>query len=276
MKKELQVTEKEMNMTAREMRESFKKPEYKPARTIAFLDRTKPEEEKTVDNFIAGCTPFVIIFSQLMDKHENIITENSFVDFALTMFNIKAVERSFEMTSERKAYLRWRAESAYKGFVTELYATTLLLETIPNILISTNVKADLKEGVDFLVSVLGSDITHRFHVTSIEGEKRISYKEKKIAGRYFGKDKFLVYNNHCDDDKSYRINSFPFFRKKYLLDTFEASINDKSKGFKNNDPDFIDRCVRHGGEWKILKENEINPSYEGEVQEIKKILSNKA
>lgn len=272
MKNEIQVIEKEMKLSAKEIRTLFRKPEYKSSKTWMFVN---DEEEEIIDDFLGNCEPFVKVFNRLMDNHRTVITESLLVKHAEAMFERQAIISNFNLTAKRRKYLRWRVESAYKGFVTELYAITLLSEHVPDILISTNAEADLKEGVDFMVSFLGTNMTYPYHATSHEGLERLIYKEKKVPGRYFGKDPNISYNSNENDGHSYLINGFPFFKKSYLLKNLEEMPNDKSKGFRTDDPDFLDRCTKHGGKWEVFRSNDIDPSYEEEIQEIKRILGNK-
>lgn len=270
MRKEIKVIDKELKLTAAEFRTLFESPEYESAKTSMFVSA---EEEELIDAFLKNCDPFVILFNRLMDRHETVITEWLLVKHAEAMFEEQAIKSNFSLTAKRRKYLRWRVESAYKGFVTELYAMTLLSENVPDILISTNATADLKEGVDFMVSFLETNMTYRYHATSHEGLKRLNYKENKVPGRYFGKDPNISYNNKEDDEHSYLINGFPFFKDQYLLKCLEEMIDDKSKGFWTDDSNFLDRCTKHGGVWETLKSNDVDHSLEEAIERIKNFLS---
>ena len=270
MKKEIQVVEKKLMMSAREFRDLFSRTDYQVAKTIAFIDN-----EKEVDDFLNDSKAFITMFNELIDDYEILICETVFIEHVMDNLFQRAQETNFNMTPLIEKYLRWRAESAYKGFINELYASTLLLENLPNVIIIKSEAIDRKEGVDFIVNCLETEMVQRTHVTSSNSRSRVTTKEQRGKERNNERDMIVTYNHKVEDAHSFIKNGFPFFKKKYLLRTFYDHNKNKQKGYKMDDPQFIKKLTQYGGVLEIYRSNQMDPSYEDSIQKFIKVLENK-
>ncbi|MCC5894070.1 MAG: hypothetical protein JJU16_01280 [Alkalibacterium sp.] len=272
MKNESQVTEKRLKLTAREIRNLLVLDDFKVTRRTAYVYGKDKEDTITL---IKMAGSFVVMFNHLMKQHGPLITEQSYVDYVMNMFYRKSIEGGIAINEKMRNYLLWRTEGAYRGFVAELYAVTLMLESVPNILIIKNQAADIEKGEDFSVICLSTKSLQSVHVTSIGGLDFMDEKEQRVKWRTFKGHVILTYNYQQNDRHSFLKNGFPFFYKKYLVQTFEECKKDERIGISVYSAEFESTFTNCGGEWEVFRSNDIDPSYEEEIQEIKRILGNK-
>ena len=157
-----------------------------------------------------------------------------------------------------------------------MYATVMMLENFDNVLILTNEEADLKEGVDFILVELESKIAFPVHVTAqTAGKDSLNEKEGRMEGRNNDSDVPLYYSKKTEDDNSFLLGEFAFFKKTYLRHSFNDWKNNKNDwhpgenlGYKLDNSEFIDRCVIYRGNWELFKSNKIEKRYGLVIKEI--------
>lgn len=158
----------------------------------------------------------------------------------------------------------------------EIYAIIMMLENFDNVIILTNEEADLKEGVDFILVDLESKIAFPMHVTAqTAGKNSLNEKERRVRGRNNNSDVPLYYSKEIEGNNSFLLGEFAFFKKTYLRRSFNDWKNNKNDwhpgenlGYKLDNSEFIDRCVKHGGNWELFKSNKIEKRYGLVIKEI--------
>lgn len=278
MKHRTKVIEKELKVTAEEFRRLYKKEGHSHIgeKWITYNDAAK----KVAKKILARNPAMVTMFNQMKREEGYSLSPVRCHQTTHQKLMEYGKNQGYKMDDVVRVYLFNRIKNACIGFVAELYAIIMMLEHFDNIVILVNEKADLEKGVDFVLVYLPDMIAFPVHVTAKSaGKVSLNEKEKRVLGRNKRFDVALYYNIKIDDDNSFRLGEFAFFRKNYLIDTFNDWKNNKNDwhpgenvGYRLNDSAFSERFADLGGTWELFKASKVEKRYEPVIGEVISLL----
>ncbi|WP_461199087.1 hypothetical protein [Enterococcus sp. N249-2] len=274
MKNRTQVIEKELKVTAEEFRRLYKEEGYAQIgkKGIMYTDAST----KIAKKILAQNPAMLTMFNQMKRNEGYSLRPLRYHQTTHQKLMEYGKNQGYKMDDVVRVYLFNRIKNACIGFIAELYAIIMMLENFDNIVILINEKADLEEAVDLILVYLPDMIAFPVHVTAKSaGEGSLNEKEKRVLGRNSRFDVALYYNIKIDDDNSFRLGEFAFFRRNYLIDTFNDWKNNKNDwhpgenvGYRLNDSAFSERFANLGGTWELFKASKVEKRYEPVIGEV--------
>lgn len=215
-------SQKKIGIRTIDMQKLFETKEYEQFEGIRKKKKYSEQSTEAGNCIINDSPPMVLLFDSMLKDSGTIISQADYVRNVYSMIteNMKEIHKG-KLTNDVKDYIFNRIKKAYMGFVAEYHALLMIVEKIEDVIILTNTRADLRAGIDFVLISLKNDKIYDVHVTSMKsGEEYLVKKEKRGRNRDFTRDVVLLYNPSSDDQRSYQINTFPFFREKYIKRKF--------------------------------------------------------
>ncbi|WP_416135825.1 hypothetical protein ACM2W4_15445 [Enterococcus casseliflavus] len=278
MKNRTKVIEIELEVTAEEFRRLYKKGGHSHIgkKAILYTDAS----EKVAEKILAENPAMVTVFNQMKRKEGYSLRPLSYHQTTHQKLIEYGNNQGYKMDNVVSIYLFNRIKNTCISCIAEFYAIMMMLENFDNIVVLTNEKADLEKGVDFILVDLPNMIAFPVHVTTQSaGENSLNEKETRVRGRNNKSDVALYYNNKTDDDNSFRLGEFAFFRKYYLSCAFNDWKNNKNDwhpgenvGYRLDNAAFSERFANLGGTWELFRANKIEKRYEPVIEEVISLL----
>ncbi|WP_270286771.1 hypothetical protein [Enterococcus casseliflavus] len=278
MKNKTKVIEKELKVTAEEFRHLYKKEEHSQigGKWVTYNEASK----KVGDKILAQNPAMVVLFDQMKYKEGYSLRPLCYHQATYQKFIKYGENQGYKMDDVVRGYLFNRIKDTCIGCIAEMYAIIMMIENFDNIVILTNEKADLETGVDFILVYLPHMIAFPVHVTTqAAGKDSLNEKETRVPGRNNRYDVALYYNKKINDNHSFKLGEFAFFKKYYLSCAFNDWKDNKNDwhpgenvGYRLNDSEFSERFANLGGTWELFKANKIEKRYEPMIEEVTSLL----
>lgn len=219
------------------------------------------ESTNQINKFISSIEPLVTIYNRIVNKSTLPLPPYEIIQqMHLELIDL-AAKKGYDLNAEVDTAMYNRILPAVKGFIVQDNVLPLFLEISDDIIVLKNDYLDANGKADFIVAKLSTQMAYFIDVTTAkQWEQKTKFRQSDHC--------YLLYDNDEDCEESFLSNEFAFLKRRYISKSMNDWVEDKSKGVRIDSLIFKKEFLKHKGEWKLFKCNNLHKDYENEVKEL--------